>query len=66
MAPVIPLHFCSQHVNAILQPDLGAPSKVEVKNPLGPFKTKHIDCLEPQGQPFINGCFNWMIYQIFI
>ena len=22
--------------------------------------------LEPQGQPFINGCFNWMMNQIFI
>ena len=21
--------------------------------------------LEPQGQPFINGCFNWMMNQVF-
>ena len=23
-------------------------------------------CLEPQGQPFINGCFNWMIPNLYI
>ena len=25
----------------------------------------HYDNLEPQGQPYINGCFNWMMNQIF-
>ena len=29
------------------------------------FKT-HSNHLEPQGQPFINACFNWMMNQIFI
>ena len=24
------------------------------------------DLLEPEGQPFINGCFNWMIPNLYI
>ena len=49
-------------------PRLSTPSsRMHTMPPGGEEKTlEGFPVMEPQGQPFINGCFNWMMNQIFI
>ena len=39
--------------------------KISPSNNISPLVTQVLTYLEPDGHPFINGCFNWMMNKIF-